>query len=245
MANDVITSFSRHEIKYFLSCQQQEDLMPLLEEHFSVDQYGQHTISNIYFDTEQFDVTRASIEKPPYKEKLRVRSYGTPNPETGKVFVELKKKYRHIVYKRRIVLSVPEARAFLLNRVLPTSSDPQITKEIAHFMKLHHPEPKVFLCYDRVALFGKEDPNLRITFDTNLRWRTEDLSLCSGAYGTRILPRNQVLMEIKVPSAIPLWLAHALSQEKLYRTSFSKIGACYTGFILPEYFSKKVVTHHV
>lgn len=219
--------------------------MPLLEKHFSVDQYGLHTISNIYFDTEQYDITRTSIEKPPYKEKLRVRSYGRPDPETGSVFVELKKKYRHIVYKRRIVVSVPEARAFLLDGVLPGSSDPQITREIAHFMELHHPVPKVFLCYDRIALFGREDPDLRITFDTNLLWRETDLSLCAGAYGTRILPEDQVLMEIKVPSAIPLWLAHALSQQQLYRTSFSKIGACYTGFILPGKFSKKVVTQYV
>ena len=245
MADSIIKSFSRHEMKYFLNRQQQETLMPLLEEHFSVDQYGLHTISNIYFDTEQYDITRASIEKPPYKEKLRVRSYGTPNPETGQVFVELKKKYRHIVYKRRIVLSVPEARAFLLSGIPPASSDPQITREIAHFMELYHPVPKVFLCYDRIAMFGKDDPELRITFDTNLLWRKTDLSLTAGAHGTRIFPREQILMEIKVPSAIPLWLAHALSQQQLYRTSFSKIGACYTNFILPEKFSKKVVTHYV
>ena len=239
-----ITTMQRYEIKYLLGAREKEAVLQAMSPYMELDEYGRTTIRNVYFDTDSLRLIRRSLEKPAYKEKLRIRSYQPARPDDP-VFVELKKKYRHIVYKRRIVLSVPEARAFLLNRVLPTSSDPQITKEIAHFMKLHHPEPKVFLCYDRVALFGKEDPNLRITFDTNLRWRTEDLSLCSGAYGTRILPRDQVLMEIKVPSAIPLWLAHALSQEKLYRTSFSKIGACYTGFILPEYFSKKVVTHHV
>lgn len=245
MAGGIITSFSRYEVKYFLTPAQQQALLPILKEHLSVDEYGQHTISNIFFDTEQYDITRASIEKPVYKEKLRVRAYGTPDSETGRVFVELKKKYRHIVYKRRIALSVPEAQAFLLEGTIPVSSDPQITREILHFMEMHHPVPKVFLCYDRVAMFGREDPDLRITFDTNLLWRDTELSLCAGAYGRPILPDDRILMEIKVPGTMPLWLAHTLSELHIYHTSFSKIGTCYTKFILPEKFSKKVVNEYV
>ncbi len=245
MTDSIITSFSRYENKYFLTPQQQENLMPQLEKYLSIDAYGLHTISNVFFDTEQYDITRASIEKPAFKEKLRVRSYGTPDPEHGQVFVELKKKYRHIVYKRRIALLISEARAFLLNGVIPTTSDPQITREISHFMRLHHPVPKIFLCYNRIAMIGKDNPNLRITFDTNLLWRGTDLNLCSGAYGTPILPDDRILMEIKVPNAMPLWLAHALSRQKLYQTSFSKVGSCYTSFILPKKFSRKVVNEYV
>ena len=241
MASDIITSFSRYEVKYFLRPEQYEALLPTLEEHFSVDQYGKHTISNIFFDTDTYEVTRASIEGPVYKEKLRVRAYGLPDPETGRVFIELKKKFRRVVYKRRIALPVPQARAFLLDGVLPQNTDPQITGEIAHFMNLHHPVPKVFLCYDRVAMFGKEDPELRVTFDRNLLWRTENLTLCAGAYGTPLFPEDRILMEIKIPGVMPLWLARTLSQHQLYRTSFSKIGACYTGHILPEQFPTKVV----
>ncbi len=242
---NVITSFSRYEVKYFLAPAQKEALMPLLLEHFSVDGYGQHTISNLFYDTDNYDVTRASIEKPVYKEKLRVRAYGTPDPQTGRLFIELKKKYRHVVYKRRIVVSPPEAGAFLEEGIFPPQADPQITGEIAHFLELHHPTPKVFLSYDRVALFGLEDPDLRITFDTNLRWRDTDLDLCSGAYGAPVLPDDRVLMEIKIPGTMPLWLAQALSEHHIYSTSFSKIGTCYTKYILPKIFSKKVVSASV
>jgi hypothetical protein len=245
MADSIITSFSRYEVKYFLSPQQLEDLMPLLEQHLTVDNYGQHTISNLFFDTDQYEIFRASIEKPIYKEKLRVRAYGIPDPDTGTVFIELKKKYDGVVYKRRIPTTPPAARAFLLEGTPPPGADPQITREIGRFMDLHHPEPKVFLSYDRVALFGKEDPELRITFDRNLLWRTTDLTLTQGAYGTPILPDDRVLMEIKVPGTMPLWLSHALSQRRIFRTSFSKIGACYTHFILPKIFSERVVTTHV
>jgi hypothetical protein len=241
----IITSFSRYELKYFLTQEQYAALRPRLEPYLEEDQYGQHTIGNIFFDTEDFSVTRTSIEKPVYKEKLRVRAYGTPDPENGQVFVELKKKYQGVVYKRRVQLTIPEAKAFLLEGKMPESSDPQITREIARFMKLRHPVPKVYLCYDRVALFGREDPDLRITFDRNLRWRTDHLQLSAGAYGSPILPDDRILMEIKVPGTMPLWLAHTLSELKIYRTSFSKIGRCYTQFILPEKFSKKAVNTYV
>lgn len=245
MGDGIITSFSRYEVKYFLTQEQLHSLMPILLEHMSVDDYGQHTISNIYFDTERFNITRNSIEKPVFKEKLRVRAYGKPDPETGRVFVELKKKYQHIVYKRRIMLTVPESNAFLLGGVVPTSSDPQITREIAHFMNRNRPVPQVFLSYDRVALFGREDPELRITFDTNLLWRETDLDLCAGAYGDPVLPDNHILMEVKIPGTTPLWLAHAFSALQIRSTSFSKIGTCYTRFILPEKFSNKVVNAYV
>lgn len=245
MNSGVVTSFSRYEIKYFLTPQQQTALMPLLERRMSIDEYGRHTISNIFYDTALYDITRASIEKPLYKEKLRVRAYGTPDPQTGKVFIELKKKYDHMVYKRRIVLPHADAEDFLLHGVRPSGTPPQITGEIAHFMALHNPDPKVFLCYDRIALFGRDDPELRVTFDTNLLWRDTDLNLCSGSYGSPVLPDDRILMEIKAPGAMPLWLSHILSEMQIFRTSFSKIGTCYTSFILPELFSKKVVTNYV
>ena len=242
---DLITSFERREFKYFLDGDQYAALMDILRQHMEEDEYGEHTISNIFFDTDTYEVTRASIEKPVYKEKLRVRAYGTPDPETGTVFIELKKKYNKVVYKRRILVTIPEAHAFLSDGVTPASADPQITGEIARFMELHRPTAKVFLCYDRMALFGKDDPDLRITFDRNLRWRDTDLSLCAGAWGEPVLPDARVLMEIKVPGVMPLWLAQALSELKIYRTSFSKIGVCYKTFLIPKYFMKKAVNVHV
>ena len=245
MSQSIISSFQRYEVKFFLTPRQREHLMPELEEHFKIDQYGLHTISNIYYDTDNYAITRDSIDKPVYKEKLRVRAYGVPKPETGQVFVELKKKYDHVVYKRRIAVPIGEANRFLQGGPDPDGADPQITHEIRYFMQRTKPEPKVYLSYQRIAMAGLENPDLRITMDQELLWRTCDLDLCLGSYGQRILPEEMTLMEIKVPGTMPLWLAQALSRHEVYRSSFSKIGACYTRFILPDIFEKKVVTTHV
>lgn len=239
MGKEIISSFSRYEVKYYLTQEQRQAILPILLEHFTIDEYGRHTISNIYYDTDNYEVTRESIEKPVYKEKLRVRAYGVPDPQTGKVFVEIKKKFDHVVYKRRIRIPVPEANAFLSEGILPTKSDPQITREIAHFMDHHHPLPKVFLSYERIALFGKEDPELRITLDDTLLYREYDLDLCLGAYGEHVIPEGDSIMEIKVPGTMPLWLAHLLSQHGIFRTSFSKVGTTYKDHILHHIFSER------
>lgn len=238
MGKAMIASFSRYEAKYYLTKAQREAIWPLILEHFTIDEFGRHTISNIYYDTDNYEITRESIDKPVYKEKLRLRAYGVPDPETGKVFVEIKKKFDHVVYKRRIRVPVPEANAFLSHGILPEKSDPQITREIAHFLRLHQPKPKVFLSYERVALFGNEDPELRITFDENLLYREHDLDLCLGAYGERVVPEGVSIMEIKVPGTMPLWLAHALSEHGIFRTSFSKVGSAYKDHILHHIFSE-------
>ena len=245
MGDSIISSFQRYEVKYFLTPEQRASLMPVLEAHFQMDEYGLHTISNLYYDTDNYEITRNSIDRPVYKEKLRVRAYGVPQPETGRVFVELKKKYEHVVYKRRIALPVAEADRLLNHGEDPPGADPQITHEIRHFMEHYQPKPKVYLSYRRIAMAGTQDPELRITMDQELLWRTEDLDLTHGSYGRHILPEETTLMEIKVPGAMPLWLARALSDLGIYRTSFSKIGACYTRFILPTIFEEKGVTPHV
>lgn len=241
----IISSFQRYEIKYFLTPEQREKLMPKLEEHFSVDEHGRHTISNLYYDTENFEIIRDSIEKPIYKEKLRLRAYGIPDRETGQVFLELKKKYNHIVYKRRIAAPLSDMQKFLEGGPEPPGTDIQIAHEIRHFLDMHHPEPRIYLSYERVAMFGKEDPELRITMDQNLLWRDTDLDLCLGPYGAYILPEEMTLMEIKVPGTMPLWLAHELSRDGAYHSSFSKVGTCYKDNLLPKYFSNKVVTEYV
>ena len=81
------------------------------------------------------------------------------------------------------------------------------------------------MIYDREAYFGEGD--LRVTFDHNVRYRTEELTLGTGLYGTPLFSRGEVLMEIKTGAAIPLWLTKILSEEKIYKTSFSKYGTAY------------------
>lgn len=218
--------FKRYEKKYCLTKAQQEVILEGMRSYMKKDVYGQYTICNIYYDTDDWRLIRTSLEKPKYKEKLRVRSYGTAKDDS-KVFVEIKKKYDGIVYKRRITVGANEVFAYLdgnLSRI----DHGQIGREIEWFQQYYQTKPKVFIGYDRLAFAGIEDPELRITFDTNLRWRTEQLDLRCGDYGAPISGYGDVLMEIKIPDTAPLWLSHLLNEAKAYPTSFSKYGACYS-----------------
>lgn len=227
-----ISTFKRYELKYIISIEQKNAMLELLKENMVPDAYGQYTIYNLYFDTPDYLLIRRSIEKPVYKEKLRARSYGQIGHD-GQVFLELKKKYKHVVYKRRITLDAQEMEEYVNNYLeLPSS---QIGKEIDYFKSMYEQiEPRVFIAYDRMAFFGKEGEDLRITFDEDISWRTSDLNLCSKKYGEKILEDNQVLMEIKVVGGMPLWLSHFLAEQKIYKTSFSKYGRAYQQLQLLE-----------
>lgn len=232
MSGNVKYSFERCEKKYFLTPLQQEFLLCRMSRHMSADRYGKYKICNIYYDTDDWRLIRASIEKPVYKEKLRVRSYGVPD-EGGSVFVELKKKYDGVVYKRRITAE-PETAARFLRGLIPGARFGQIGREIEWFCEFNRPVPKVFIGYERTAFAGIEEPELRVTFDTDLRWRGPELDLRSGDYGELIIPQDKILMEIKMPGACPLWLSEALAKAKVYPTSFSKYGTCYREHILKQ-----------
>ena len=95
--------FKRYELKYLLTPAQRDAVLLGIAPYMQLDRYGHTTIRNIYFDTGDYRLIRRSIEKPAYKEKLRVRSYRLVGSDDT-VFVELKKKYDGVVYKRRIAL---------------------------------------------------------------------------------------------------------------------------------------------
>lgn len=218
--------FKRVEKKYILSAEQYEALMPIINEYMRGDEYGESTICNIYYDTSDSVLIRRSLDKPVYKEKLRLRTYGVPKDDTT-AFVEIKKKYNGIVYKRRISMKYKDAIKFTCNRVMP-AKDSQIAREIMWVLNYYKGiAPSTVLSYDRTAYFAKDDPNLRITFDKNLYWRDWDLDLRLGVYGNSILPDGMRLMEVKIPDAMPLWLAHKFDELKIFPTSFSKYGKAY------------------
>lgn len=217
--------FERIEKKYMLTIEQFEALQNGLDKYMQQDEYGLHTIHNIYYDTANFGLIRASIEKPVYKEKLRLRSYGTPTADST-VFLELKKKFDGVVYKRRIAMTLKEARDYLEQGIRYDEGN-QILNEIDWFIQIHQPLPKVFIAYDRIALFGRSNHDLRITFDQNMRWRSTNLDLARGSWGNPIVRTGGVLMEIKIPGSMPVWLSNMLSMYKIFPTSFSKYGECY------------------
>lgn len=230
---DYQNTFKRYEIKYLLTGQQQRELYQWMLPFMRSDQFGKSTICNIYYDTQDRRLIRTSLEGPCYKEKLRVRSYGTA-AEDSTVFVELKKKYKGIVYKRRMDMETRQARNYLDHHVR-LGRPSQISKEIDYFMKLYQTlGPSVFLSYDREAFAGIQDETFRMTFDRNILMRTSDMDLTKGAYGEALLEEDLVLLEIKTAFGIPQWLLQFLSGHHIYKTSFSKYGYAYQKLILPK-----------
>lgn len=229
MAQDV---FKRYEKKYMISIAQYNELISRMITRMNADQYGKHTISNIYFDTLDYSMIRASLGKPTYKEKIRLRCYGTVG-EDDTVFIELKRKYDGVVYKRRIPIKLREARKYLYCGIQP-EADSQIFREIDYSMNYYEPKPVVYLAYERIAFYGKEDSEFRITFDMNIRAREFNLDLCKGSYGIPLLEKGQMLMEIKIPGAMPAWMSHMLSELRIYPISYSKYGAYYQDYIMRD-----------
>ena len=227
------TVFKRYELKYMLTLKQKEKILEAMSLYMELDKYGRTTIRNIYFDTDNYRLIRRSIEKPAYKEKLRIRSYSQATADST-VFVELKKKYEKVVYKRRLPLCERDAMAWVCReRACPF--DTQISREIDYFIDFYgNPMPTVFLSYDREAYYDCVGGDFRITFDEHILCRQSDVSLRSSVYGTEILPEGKVLMELKCSGGIPLWMVEVLSREHIYKTSFSKYGTAYSTLIFPE-----------
>lgn len=223
-------TFERRELKYRITDAQRAALEAVFGARMVPDEYGDSTICNIYYDTADYRLIRASLEKPAYKEKLRLRSYGVTKPG-GEVFLELKKKYKGIVYKRRITLPEDAAGEFIAGRA-PLGEHGQIGREIEYFTAFYAPLlPAVHLSYERSAWFSREDRDLRITFDKNIRFRQEDVSLTLPAGGRCILPEGESLMEIKAAAALPLWLVSELDTLGIYQSTFSKYGEAYKAIL--------------
>ena len=223
--------FKRAEMKYMLTGAQRAAVLNALNEYMTPDEFGKSTICNIYYDTPDFRLLRRSLEKPCYKEKLRLRSYGPMAEADSKVFLELKKKNDGVVYKRRLGLTDEAAESCLAGSA-PLPKDTQIAREIDYFRRLYGEiGPAMYICSDREAFFCKTDDSLRISFDSGIRWRDYDITLASHAYGAPLLSPDASLMEIKISSAMPLWLTHLLTANHIYETSFSKYGSGYRALL--------------
>ncbi|MBS6474884.1 MAG: polyphosphate polymerase domain-containing protein [Clostridiales bacterium] len=218
--------FKRFEKKYVLSEKQYLALMKRMEERLLPDRFGKSTVCSLYFDTPSRLLIRRSLEKPMYKEKLRLRSYGTPSDES-KVFLELKKKYDGVVYKRRIETELRHAMEYLCGQGEPPLAS-QIMNEIDWMIQSYENlEPAMAVSYDRTAWTVRQESGIRITFDSRILWRETELSLKNGAYGSELLAQGERLMELKLPFSMPLWLAQLLGELKIYPASFSKYGRAY------------------
>lgn len=218
--------FRRRELKFLINEQQRQAISRLLQARMIPDKHGRSTICNIYYDTPDYRLIRYSLEKPVYKEKLRLRSYGQAGPGTD-MFLEMKKKYKDVVYKRRIRVTEPEAKAFMERRA-PLQEDSQIARELLYFRDFYkNLAPRVYLSYEREAWFDPADSGFRMTLDRNICWRTEELTLAAPPGGRAILPPDISLLEVKASGGIPMWLTEHLSRSGIHKQSFSKYGRAY------------------
>lgn len=217
--------FRRTEKKYLLNAEQYRALTALILAELLPDRYAKSTVVSLYLDTPDRRMIRASMAARSYKEKLRLRAYGIPQGDDP-VFLEIKKKYNGTVYKRREEMPLDAAMRYLTDHIPPR--DTQIMREIDYARRIwQDPVPAMLIAYERDAYTVRGMPEVRVTFDSHIRYRDEDLLLEHGHGGAPILSEGDVLMEIKANGAMPLFLAHALDQLGIYPTSFSKYGRAY------------------
>ena len=223
--SEPITVMKRYELKYLVSAEQRAYLEQALSGRMQADHYGETTIASLYYDTPDYRLVRASVEKPEFKEKLRLRSY-VPATETTPVFLEMKRKAYNVVYKRRVQTTIPLVKRFF-DRTGDICERGQINTELTYFRDLYKElAPACMIIYDRTAFF-EPSGDLRLTLDRAPRYRMEQLDLTSSADGEPLLPGGWSVLEIKVQQAMPLWLCDILSRGKIYKTSFSKYGEAY------------------
>jgi len=235
-----IEVFNRFEKKYFVTAEQLTRVLDEIEKHMSIDKNNinrqTYAICDLYFDTQDDYLIRTSLSKPIYKEKIRLRTYGIPSKE-GKAFLELKKKVNGLVNKRRTQIELQEAYRFVENGgkvAITEEMNLQVLKELAYMVQRYQLYPKTIISYDRIAYFEKENPDLRISFDTNIRTRREHLKLEEGNFGRALMENNLWLMEIKTAKAMPMWLTDLLAREEIRRISFSKYGTEFKMYINNE-----------
>lgn len=233
-----INSFARKEIKFLLDMEQYNGLMQVIPQYMNPDKYcvggKEYGIYNIYYDTPDDFLIRESLAKPYYKEKIRLRSYYSPASPDDTVFLEIKKKIGGIVTKRRVSMTLAESEIYLRSRIKPKSNKyitKQVFRELDAFLEHYPVSPKQYISYQREAFFGKDNNDFRLTFDRKLTERRSDLTLAKESYGNFIIEADQRLMEIKVSDTMPEWLVNALSELRIYKTSFSKYGKAYTNYV--------------
>ncbi len=220
-----ISVMRRHEMKYLLNGEQTERFQKELQGHMQIDQYGKTSIASLYYDTPTYQLIRSSLEKPAFKEKLRLRSYGLATQESP-VFLEMKRKANGVVYKRRVQMTVPLAQQFFSEDESACGGG-QIEKELTAFRDHYQTLcPTCLIIYDRTAYF-EPGGDLRLTIDENPRYRLDDLTLTTSMQGVPLLEPGWTILEIKVQNAMPLWLTAILSECKICKGSFSKYGEAY------------------
>ena len=223
-----IEIFSRREQKYLITQWQYLQLVENILPYMRPDKYGvegRYSVTSLYFDNDDQDIYFETKNKLKYRQKLRLRVYDDTD-RNGTAFFEVKQKHNKVVNKRRLVMPLSEAYRYLNNDAEELSSyetsNGQVLKEIDHFKRFYDLQPEMIVSYNRHAFHGVTDPELRITFDLDLKCRNEDLALENGSYGHNFIDENLVVLEVKVNDSVPLWLTRHLQDLDCEQRSASK-----------------------
>lgn len=228
-----IRTFNRFEEKFFLSEEQKNHMIKYLQKFCAFDAYcdaeKSYRVYNLYYDTSDGNLLRQSVEKPSFKEKLRMRSYKFPIGPVDPIYLEIKKKVDGRINKRRIRLPYSDAVRLIEEGIQPEFEDyesRQVLSEINYFLEMNPVRPNYYIGYERIALSARDGSGIRITFDHHILERTWNLNLSEDS-GTPLLKDGEWLMEIKTSGNYPLWLTAKLSELAIYSRSFSKVGSAY------------------
>ena len=216
--------FRRIEEKYYLTKDEYSKILKRINDYFIPDSHGFSTICNLYFDTDNYDLVIKSNEKPLYKEKVRLRSYNLPTPDS-EVFLEIKKKYDGVVSKRRVSMKLSDFYNYYYNK--KSNINTQIMKEIDYTFNYYNLKPKVYLEYNRLAYYCKDNKEFRLTFDFDIKYRLKELDFSKKYNNLPLLDEEYFIMEVKTLDSLPIWFTSILSELKIYSCSFSKYGEVY------------------
>lgn len=229
-----VRTFKRYEKKYLITEDKLDDFLVGIRKYMDPDAYcsdgEKYKVYNVYFDDEQSSIIRHSLSKPYYKEKLRLRGYEPFDNPDKTVFLELKKKIGGIVSKRRATMTLDEARLLIRQMERPDTDkyiDRQVIDEILFFLKQNTVKPAAYICYDRLAFFGRDDADFRLTVDSEIKAGAEDFFSDEACPYISLLKDGHYIMEIKILGSIPLWLARLMSELGIRKVSFSKYGRFY------------------
>lgn len=221
--------FKRKETKYIVDKKTFELLEKELRQYMMADEFATSTITNIYFDNEDFDMIQDSLAKKNGREKIRMRVYDATPSESSQAFLEIKKKENKIGYKYRLTSNPVSVTNYIENGVIDsTIKDDKVTSELEMLRERYGTiKPKKYIYYDRVSYKGIEDKKVRLTIDKNLLYRDYDVDAMEGKFGKNLLDPTKVIMEVKVPEERPEWLVALLEKYQIEKQSFSKYGNAY------------------
>jgi hypothetical protein len=228
-----IKSDLRYELKYLLSREQMNALLPELLQHLDrdphTDELGLYPITSLYYDSPDLKAYWDKLEGHRNRRKVRVRVYGDDRVTTDTpAFVEIKERINSRIRKRRTALSYEEAVDFDEFDALgsrPDQVNGAMLHEVYYLYRTLLLQPAGVVRYDRLALEGRDYyADLRVTFDTNVRGRAHDLTLLSTgmADDRQVLPADRVILEVKANESVPLWMVRMLSAHRCTHYRISK-----------------------